>query len=67
MLPARAPVMTRPLRIQHPGAVYHVMARGSSGRPIFADDPDRTRFLETLEEACQRTGWRIHAYVKGRS
>ena len=55
--------MARPLRIQYPGAVYHVMARGSHGQPIFADDPDRKRFLETLQEACQRTGWRIHAYV----
>ena len=55
--------MARPLRIEYPGAVYHVMARGSHGQPIFADDPDRQRFLETLEEACQKTGWWIHAYV----
>ena len=55
--------MARPLRIEYPGAVYHVMARGNHGQPIFTDDPDRKRFLETLEEACQRTGWRIHAYV----
>jgi len=48
--------MARPLRIQYPGAVYHVMARGSHGQPIFADHPDRKRFLETLEEACQKTG-----------
>ena len=55
--------MARPLRIQYPGAVYHVMARGSHGQKIFADDMDRKRFLETLTEACQRTGWRVHAYV----
>src|SRR5580692_5412955 len=55
--------MARPLRIQYPGAVYHVMARGSHGQAIFADDEDRKRFLETLAEACQRTGWRVHAYV----
>jgi putative transposase len=51
------------LRIQYPGAVYHVMARGSHGQAIFADDQDRKRFLETLAEACQRAGWRVHAYV----
>src|SRR5713226_7782880 len=56
-------LVARPLRIQYLGAVYHVMARGSHAQPIFADNQDRRRFLETLEEACQRTGWRIHAYV----
>jgi putative transposase len=55
--------MARPLRIQYPGAVYHVMARGSHGQAIFADDEDRKIYLETLAEACQRTGWRVHAYV----
>jgi len=39
------------------------MARGNQGRAIFADDRDRQLWLETLEEACGKTGWRIHAYV----
>ena len=55
--------MARPLHVQYPGAVYHVVARGNHGQPIFADNPDRKRFLETLEEACQKTGWLIHAYM----
>ncbi|MGD1085556.1 MAG: transposase [Verrucomicrobiota bacterium] len=55
--------MARPIRIEYPGAVYHVMARGNQGRPIFRDDDDRRRFLETLAEAHTKTGWRIHAYV----
>jgi REP element-mobilizing transposase RayT len=55
--------MARPLRIEYPGAVYHVMARGNQGRVIYQDDRDRRRFLETLGEACGKTGWRIHAYV----
>ena len=55
--------MARPLRIEYPGATYHVMARGNQGRAIFKDDGDRQRFLETLGEACDKTGWRIHAYV----
>ena len=55
--------MARPLRVQYPGAVYHVMARGNHGRPIFGDDEDRQRWLKTLAEACQKTGWRVHAYV----
>jgi len=55
--------MARPLRIEYPGAAYHVMARGNRGRAIFADDVDRKRFLATLAESCEKTGWRIHAYV----
>ena len=55
--------MARPLRIEYVGAVYHVMARGNQGQPIFRDDKDRRRFLETLGEAAEKTGWRIHAYV----
>jgi len=54
--------MARPLRIEYPGAAYHLMARGNQGRAIFQDDKDRKRFLDTLEESCQKTGWHIHAY-----
>ena len=56
-------IMARPLRIQYPGAVYHVMARGNRGEGIFQDERDRQCFLQTLGEACEKTGWRIHAYV----
>ena len=55
--------MARPLRVQYPGAVYHVMARGNQGKPVYGDDSDRKVWLETLAEACGKTGWRIHAYV----
>ncbi len=39
------------------------MARGNRRQVIFRDDGDYRRFLETLGEACRKTGWRIHAYV----
>ena len=39
------------------------MCRGDRHEAIFLDDADRERFLETLVEARERTGWRIHAYV----
>jgi len=55
--------MARALRLEYPGAVYHVMARGNQGQPIFRDDRDRRVFLDTLAEAHAKTGWRIHAYV----
>jgi len=54
--------MARKLRIQYPGAIYHVMNRGDRREAIFADDADRERLLETLAEACQKTGWQVHAY-----
>jgi len=55
--------MARPIRLQYPGAVYHVMARGNHGQAVFHDSQDRQLFLETLGEACGKTGWRVHAYV----
>jgi len=50
--------LARKGRIQYPGAVCHVMNRGDRREVIFADDQDRRCFLETLEEALQKTGWR---------
>jgi REP element-mobilizing transposase RayT len=54
--------MPRKLRLQYEGAIYHVMNRGDRKEAIFLDDPDRQRFLATLGEACQKTGWHVHAY-----
>src|SRR5512139_3136346 len=53
--------MARKLRVEYPGAVYHVMNRGDRREPIFRDDEDRERFLATLGEACAKTGWQVHA------
>jgi REP element-mobilizing transposase RayT len=54
--------MARKVRIQYTGAVYHVLNRGDRREAIFHDDPDRRRFVETLGEACVKTGWQVHAY-----
>jgi hypothetical protein len=54
--------MRRKLRIQYPGAIYHVMNRGERQEPILGDDRDRHYFLETLTEACQKAGWRVQAF-----
>ena len=54
--------MARKLRVEYPGALYHVMSRGDHGDPIFQDDRDRERFVETLGEAALKTGWQVHAY-----
>ncbi len=39
------------------------MNRGDRRELIFMDDADRQRFVDTLGEACAKTGWQIHAYV----
>jgi REP element-mobilizing transposase RayT len=54
--------MPRKPRIEYEGAVYHVMCRGNDGADIFWNDRDRELFLDTLEEACGRCGWRMHAF-----
>jgi REP element-mobilizing transposase RayT len=54
--------MPRKVRIEFPGAKYHVMSRGDRREDIFQDDVDRQDFIRTLAEACQKTDWQVHAY-----
>ena len=54
--------MPRQLRIEYPGAIYHVMNRGDRREPIFRDDLDHERFLTTLAEVCTKTDWQVHAF-----
>src|SRR6267142_4422518 len=54
--------MARKLRVEYPGAIYHVMNRGDRREPIFKDDADHRRFLATLGETCVKTAWQVHAY-----
>ena len=54
--------MPRKLRVQYPGAIYHVMNRGDRREPIFRDEEDHRLFLKTLGEACAKTGWQVQAY-----
>jgi len=54
--------MARKLRIQYPGAIYHVMNRGDHREDIFRSRKDRELFLKTLGEACAKTDWQVHAF-----
>jgi len=54
--------MVRPLRIEFPGAVYHITSRGNERKAIFRGDQDRKMFLDTLEEVTLRYNWLCHAY-----
>ena len=46
------PPLARPPRLEYPGAVYHVIARGNNRQAIFADDRDHTIYLEKLGHYC---------------
>ncbi len=54
--------MSRPLRIEFPGAYYHVMNRGRGRQRIFHARQDYQCFLKLLGEACRMWGVRVHAY-----
>ena len=55
--------MARPLRIEYPGAYYHVTSRGNEQKAIFRDDRDRERLLELLDRAVKHFHLRLHGYV----
>jgi putative transposase len=55
--------MARPLRIEFPGALYHVTSRGNERRSIFRSDRDREAFLGFLGQTAKRFGWSITAYI----
>jgi putative transposase len=46
--------MARPVRIEYPGAVYHVVCRGNNRQAVFRDDYDRKRYLEKLSLYCEQ-------------
>ena len=56
--------MTRPLRIEFPGALYHVTGRGDRLNSIYRDVTDRYMWLEVLGLVCTRFHFVIHAYCQ---
>ena len=54
--------MARPLRIEFPGAVYHVTSRGNAKQAIFLENEDNHKFLEVLSTVVDRFNWLCHAY-----
>ncbi len=54
--------MARPLRIEYPGALYHVTSRGNAGSRIFRTDNDRRYFLQLLSLTVERFHWLCHSY-----
>ena len=54
--------MARPLRVEYPGAYYHVINRGNNQEKIFKNDRDREKFLQYLEIARERFSIIFHTY-----
>ena len=54
--------MARTLRVQYPGAIYHVMHRGDHLQVISREEKDAELFLATLAEACGKTDCQGHAF-----
>ncbi len=54
--------MARKLRLETAGGVYHVINRGNYRADIFRSEKAKQAFLTCLGEACEQTGWRVHAW-----
>ena len=54
--------MSRPLRFEFNGALYHITSRGNARSDIYLKDADRHAFLNILDKVCQQYNWTIHAY-----
>src|SRR3989339_593111 len=54
--------MARPLRIEYPGALYHIMTRGNAKESIYRTEKDRIIFLEILKTTINRYSWKCYAY-----
>lgn len=55
--------MARPLRIEYPGAYYHVTARGNERKRIYFNKNDYLKFREYIEDAEEKYGCLLHVYV----
>ena len=56
--------MSRPLRLELSGGLYHVTSRGDRREDIYLDDTDREIWLDTVAHCCERYNWAIHAWCQ---
>ena len=54
--------MTRPLRVEFPGAHCHVVNRGNNQESIYKNDRDKEKFVEYIEKAVERFSIIVHTY-----
>ena len=55
--------MPRQVRVEFPGAIYHITIRGNGRQSIFGDDRDRERFLRRLAESVEAYGIRLYLFA----
>ena len=55
--------VSRQLRLEFPGALWHVTSRGNERRDIYRDDDDRRRFVNLLARVIVERRWILHAWV----
>ena len=51
--------MARKLRVEYPGAIYHVMNRGDHREVMFVDDQDRRGFWQRWGRSARRLAGRF--------
>ena len=56
--------MSRPLRLELAGGLYHVTSRGDGREDIYLDDSDRLAWLDVLAKCCERFNWVVHAWCQ---
>jgi REP element-mobilizing transposase RayT len=56
--------VSRPLRLDHAGAIHHITARGNARAALYRDERDRLCWRETLAEAAERFSWLVLAYCQ---
>jgi putative transposase len=54
--------MSRPLRLEYAGALYHITSRGNGRKAIYLEESDFVLFLALLNDVCELYNWVIHAY-----
>ncbi|MBL1140950.1 MAG: addiction module toxin RelE [Proteobacteria bacterium] len=54
--------MSRPLRIEYAGAVYHITSRGNARSNIYTSDTDRKEFIKIITQTCERYNWHCYAW-----
>lgn len=55
--------MARQLRIEFPGALYHVMSRSNERNPIVKSDADRILFINTLKDSAEIAGVKVVVFI----
>lgn len=56
--------MARPLRLEFPGALYHVTSRGDRREDVYLDEIDHQTWLSVLDTVCRRFNWVVYTYCQ---